>query len=317
MNTIQFLETYFKDNETFFIFTLDRNNNKTYQRNFTINDTRLKEYIKKCEYFNKNGSDIYYSLNTFQKIDSDRRVRRRETHIHNIKSFYFDIDKDTDRIYPHIIELFGTPTFDINTSIGKKQLIYQFDKPYYGDTKYFSQLLQGVCSNFKTDKTFDTPRIFKLIGNNLINNKNGYKINFEYSKKYFTFEEFEKKSKQFLHLIETPMKKTIKTTDKSLKKVSKTKNKKVCDRLFDYEKYNVKPKINKKYNDLLKKYQYDYSITDISFVKWLRLSKQISDEKILVEKLFLARGYDNLMKKHNYQIDYYIKNILEKTLLQS
>ena len=309
MKIIDFLEKYFTKEENFFIFSLDRKNKKGFQKSFTLNDNGLIKYLNKMEWFNKNGCDIYYSLNTFKPIE--KKIKRREENIENIKSFYFDIDKDTEIIYPKIIEYFGTPTFDINTSPNKKQLIYQFEKPFKGDTKYFSQLLQGCCYQFETDKTFDTPRIFKLCGGDLINNKNGYKINFEYSEKYFKFEDFEKLSKPFLPLTI----KEVKTPSKNSKMVSNIKKDKRVDTNFtEYEKYKGMYKINKKYNELLKRCDNDYSKTDISFVKWLRTSKQISNEEILIEKLFLSRGYESLMEKHGYQIDYYLENILEKTI---
>lgn len=309
MKIIDFLKTYFTKEETFFIFSLDRENKRTFQKSFTVTNPTLENYLKKMIWFNNTkNSDIYYSLNAFKPIDG--KVKRREENIQHIKSFYFDIDSNTEIIYPKIIEYFGTPTFDINTSPNKKQLIYQFDKPFIGDTKYFSKLLQGCCYHFETDKTFDTPRIFKLIGEDLINNKNGYKINFEYSEKYYKFEDFERLSKPFIHLAS----KEKKTPSKKVKKVSNTKVIKKVDTDFtEYEKYKGMYKINKKYNDLLKKCEYDYSKTDISFVKWLRTSKQISNEEILIAKLFQSRGYDCLMEKHSYQIDYYILNILEKT----
>lgn len=312
MTVLQFLQTYFKEEEIFFFFSLDRNNNKVVQRSFTLKNKGLEKYINQLKWFNKNGSDIYYSLNSFKRVDN--KVKRREEYINNIKSFYFDIDKDTEVIYPKIIEMFGVPTFDINTSPNKKQLIYQFDKPFQGDTKYFSQLLQGLVNHFGTDKTFDTPRIFKLIGDNLINNKNGYKINFEYNKRFVSFEEFEKLSLPFLPKIIEDKKrpqKTLKITPKT-KKLTTIEEKSY---LFNYEDFKGEYKINKKYNQLLEKYNYDYSTTDIGFVKWLRVSKQISNEYELVKRLFLSRGYDHLMNKHSYQIDYYIKNILDKTMV--
>jgi len=313
MSIIDFLNDYFNSEENFFIFTLDRNTKKVYQRVFTIDSPLLEDYINKCLYFNSKGSDIYYSLNTFKKVDN--KLQRRHPNINSIKSFYFDIDTDMEIIYPKIIELFGKPTYDINTSPNKKQLIYKFDKPYQGDYEYFSQLLEGLSKHFKTDKTFDTPRIFKLIGKGLQNNKNGYKINFIKNENYFTFEDFEKKAKPFLHLIDAKQTKKPKPIKNQLKNPPKTKKSTTPHtNTYDYEKYANNFKINKKYNQLLQKYNNDYSTTDLAFVKWLRTTKQINDNEILVEKLFSARGYKNIMEKHNYQINYYITNILEKTL---
>ena len=312
MKPIQFLKDYFSSEENFFIFTLDRNTSKTYQRTFTTQHHQLEDYLKKCLYFNSIGSDIYYSLNTFKKVDN--KLRRRHPNINSIKSFYFDIDTDMEIIYPKIIKLFGSPTYDINTSPNKKQLIYKFDNVYKGDYTYFSQLLEGITKYFKTDKTFDTSRVFKMIGSGLQNNKNGYKINFVKNENYFTFEDFEVLAKPFLHLIEIKPDKKPKPIKNTLINPPKTKKSTPTHtNLYDYKKYENNFKINKKYNQLLTKYQNDYSIADIAFVKWLRTSKQINDNEILVEKLFSARGYDSIMK-HNYQIDYYIVNILEKTL---
>ena len=312
MQVIEFLQDYFKCGENFFIFTLERNTGKVYQRAFTTDSPKLEDYIKKCLYFNSKGSDIYYSLNTFKKIDN--KLQRRHPNIETIKSFYFDIDSEIEIIYPKIIKMFGDATFDINTSPNKKQLIFMFDKPYIGDFTYFSQLLEGLTKHFKTDKTFDTPRIFKLIGTGLQNNKNGYKINFTKNENYFTFEKFEELAKSFLPLIEIkPSKKPKPIKNQVINPLKTKKSTSTHTNLYDYKKFDLKPKINKKYNELLEKYQNDHSVADIAFVKWLRTAKQITADEVLVEKLFSARGYDSLMK-HNYQIDYYITNLLEKTL---
>lgn len=312
MTPYQFLKDYFSSEENFFIFTLDRNTGKVYQRTFTTQHHQLEDYLKKCLYFNSIGSDIYYSLNTFKKVDN--KLRRRQPNINSIKSFYFDIDTDMEIIYPKIIKLIGSPTYDINTSPNKKQLIYKFDIPYQGNYEYFSQLLEGLTKHFKTDKTFDTPRVFKMIGSGLQNNKNAYKINFIKNENYFTFEDFEVLAKPFLHLIEIkPIKKSKPIKNQHINPPKTKKSTPTHTNLYDYKKYANNFKINKKYNQLLQTYQNDYSVADIAFVKWLRTAKQINDNEILVEKLFSARGYDSIMT-HNYQIDYYITNILEKTL---
>ena len=313
MTPYNFIQDYFKTEENFFIFTLDRNTGKVYQRTFTKDSKDLKNYLDKCLYFNSKGSDIYYSLNTFKRVDN--KLKRRLDNVNSIKSFYFDIDTDMEIIYPKIIELFGKPTYDINTSPNKKQLIYKFDKPYQGDYKYFSKLLEGLTKHFKTDKTFDAPRIFKLIGDGLQNNKNAYKINFVKNENYFRFEYFEKLAKPFLHLIEIkpikkpkPIKKTSINPPKTKKSTSTYTN------VYDYEKYEDNFKINNKYNQLLEKYKNDNSTTDLAYLRWLRMAKQINDDEVLVERLFSARGYSDIMNKHNYQIDYYIENLLEKSL---
>lgn len=313
MSIIDFLNDYFNEEENFFIFTLDRNTNNVYQRAFSTNHTELENYLKKCLYFNSKGSDIYYSLNTFKKVDN--KLKRRPDNLNSIKSFYFDIDKDTDTIYPKIITMFGVPTYDINTSPNKKQLIYKFDNPYKEDYEYFSKLLEGLTKYFNTDKTFDTQRVFKLIGDGLQNNKNGYKINFIKNENYFSFEKFEELAKPFLHLIDTKQNKKAKPIKNQRKNPPKTKKSTIPHtNTYDYEKYANNFKINKKYNKLLQKHNNDYSTTDLAFVKWLRTAKQINDNEVLVEKLFSARGYHSIMEKHHYQIDYYITNILEKSL---
>jgi hypothetical protein len=64
MKPIQFLKDYFSSEENFFIFTLDRNTSKIYQRTFTTQHHQLEDYLKKCLYFNSIGSDIYYSAHS-------------------------------------------------------------------------------------------------------------------------------------------------------------------------------------------------------------------------------------------------------------
>lgn len=314
MKIIDFLKKYYTEEDTFIFVSLHRkgeelHNRKIFTKTMTLKDKGLMDYINRLKWFNSIGYDIYFSLNSLK--NDNGKANRKATGIDKVKSFYFDIDENTEIIYPKIIEYFGTPTFDVNTSPNKKQLIYQFKEAYSEDITYFSRLLEGATNNFCGDKTFDVSRIFRLSGDNTINNKNGHVVNYEYTEIYYDFEDFEKLSLPFLHL----SKKENKTPSKKSKKVS---NKKVIEKpnkdFTKYDKYKGVYKINKKYNDLLEKCNYDYSKTDISFVKWLRTSKQISNEEILIEKLFFARSYDSLMDKHSYQIDYYLENILEKTL---
>ena len=68
-----------------------------------------------------NNKDIYISLNTFNK-ESDKRTK---LNIKDIKSIFFDIDIDADTIKDNIIKELGIPTFVIQTSSNKYQLIYQ------------------------------------------------------------------------------------------------------------------------------------------------------------------------------------------------
>ena len=220
-----------------------------------------------------------------------------------------------DVIYPQIISLFGEPTYKFTSSKGKYQLIYKFIEPYQGDFTYFKQLLKGIVYHLHPiDKLFDIARIFRLACfKNKKPSNNDFLVEVEKFENYYTFEAFEKIAKPFL-LPEIVKKTTLKPS----KTVLKPKPLQNTDKSSDtnkYEKYShISKKINKKYKELLEKYN-DKSTADIAYVKWLRTAKQIDDEDELILKLFEARGYTDLVDKHGYQLDYYITNILEKTLI--
>ncbi len=323
MRAIEFLKDYFTPDEYFIIAQKHPSKNGKVKHHHTmlnIENKSIEKHLGRFYYLNKEeqGADIYFTLNTY-KVQTSRYPKRTEEFVDTIKSFYFDIDKgDIESKKTNIINLCGTPTYIIQTSKGKFQFIYKFKEPYVvknkEDRDNFKQLLKGLTYHFDVDKTFDTARIFRLSG---YMNKKPQNENFIVKIKKFenlsSFEEFEKIAKEYT-LEDTSKKKTItdeaKTPQKPTLKIKVGK----CTKENNFKEYEGITKIpNRKYYDLLKKYNDDYSITDLAFARWLRYSKYITDDEVIIQKIFQARGYNHLMKKHSYQIDYYFENILEKS----
>ena len=317
MRTEQFLRDYFMEDEHFIIAlkTLPATKDKkayTTHKLLNIKDPTLTKFLGHCYYKNRDEAvDIYFTLNSYQEQTS--KIQRVESLVSSIKSFYFDIDKEVELLYPKIIELFGEPTYKITTSENKYQLIYKFNEPFKGDFIYFKQLLKGVVYHLHPlDKLFDIARIFRLAGyrNKKPTNKD-FLVSVEKQESYYTFEQFEHIAKPFMLMENKPIKKSAQTPLKS----KTIKNAPNSSNDINFDKYKgIEKKVNKKYNELLTKYKNDKSTADLAFVKWLRYSKMIDDEETLTLKLFEARGYENLMQKHGYHIAYYIQNILEKSI---
>lgn len=317
MRTEQFLRDYFNEDEHFIIAlkTLPAVKEKkayTTHKLLNIKDPNISKFLGHCYYKNRDeATDIYFTLNSYQ--EQTGKIQRVESLVSSVKSFYFDIDKEVELIYPKIIKLFGEPTYKITTSTNKYQLIYKFDKPFKGDFTYFKQLLKGVVYHLHPlDKLFDIARIFRLAGyrNKKPANKD-FLVSIEKQENYYTFEQFERIAKPFMLTENKPAKKSAQTPPKS----KTIKNAPNSSSDINFDKYKgIEKKVNKKYNELLAKYKDDKSTADLAFVKWLRCSKMIDDEEILTMKLFEARGYNELMQKHSYHIAYYIKNILEKSI---
>jgi hypothetical protein len=317
MRTEQFLRDCFTEDEHFIIAlkTLPATKDKkayTTHKLLSIKDPNLTKFLGHCYYKNRDeATDIYFTLNSYQ--EQTTKIQRVENLVTGIKSFYFDIDKEVELLYPKIINLFGEPTYKITTSENKYQLIYKFNQAYRGDFTYFKQLLKGVVYHLHPlDKLFDIARIFRLAGyrNKKPTNKD-FLVSIEKQENYYTFEHFEHIAKPFMLTENKPIKKSAQTPQKS--KIIKNAPNSSSDTNFDKYK-GITKKVNKKYNELLTRYKNDKSTADLGFVKWLRYSKMIQDEETLTLKLFEARGYENLMQKHSYQIDYYIQNILEKSI---
>lgn len=322
MRAIDFLKEYFNDDEYFIITRKYPKKNgkvKHYQTMVNIKDISIEKRLGKFYYQNKNENvDIYFSLNTYHHQKS-YYPSRKEEYVKTIKSFYFDIDKgDVELKKSNIIKMFGIPTYIIETSKGKFQFIYKFKEPViindFSDIEYFKQLLKGLLYHFDVDKTFDSARIFRLVG--YMNKKQGnndFIVKIQKNNYYYTFKEFENIAKDYLLPIKQNKKRV--SNNKSISKSkSKTSNKNKID-ISNYDKYkNITRTFNKKYIELLDKYNEDYSTADISYARLLYFRKNLTDDEI-IEKIFKARGYNHIMEKHDYQINYYFENILDKCKL--
>ena len=324
MKNIEFLSDYFNDDENFIIaqtYPKDKDGKRKHHHTMlNIKMKNLSAHLGRFYYMNRDEDvDIYFTLHSFKKQNSFY-PSRKEKFVDKIKSFYFDIDKgDIEQKKADIINLLGHPTYLIETSQSKFQFVYMFSEPIIvkseDDINKFKNLLKGLCHFFDIDKIQDTARVFRLSDymNKKPQNKN-FKVTIQKYEYYYNYEEFAELAKNYIRE-ETKPKKTSKIDAQPRQKPLKTKEPKINSSESQFDKYKGLKKIpNRKYKELLNKYNQDKSTTDLAFAKWLRYSKQITDEDVITEKIFKARGYKELMEKHGYQIEYYIDNILEKSL---
>jgi len=322
MKAIEFLNQYFNNDEYFIIaqkYPKKGDKVKHYHTQLSLLTLNLEKYLGRFYYLNKDDNvDIYFSLNSYQK-QSSRYPKRTELLVSTIKSFYFDIDKgNVEAKKDEIMTYFGQPTFIIESSKNKFQFIYQFDMPIQANEevrKEFKQLLKGLCYHFDVDKTFDTARIFRLVGyKNKKPHNNDFVVRVNYFPYTYNYKDFKEKATPFLIEKETTIKQQKKKIEQESKNINQKNSSSIPSNFDNFLQFKDIKKIpNSKYIKLLKKYNYDKSTTDLAYAKWLRYQKNITEDEIIILKIFQARGYDNLIEKHGYQLDYYFQNILEKS----
>ena len=324
MKNIEFLRDYFSEDENFIIYQKHKKDEngkvKHHHTMLNIKMENLSSHLGRFYYMNRDKDvDIYFTLHAFKKQKSFY-PSRQENFVDKIKSFYFDIDKgDIKQITSDIISLLGHPTYIIESSKDKFQFIYKFKEPYIVEDEEqianFKKSLQGFCHYFVIDKIQDTARVFRLAGYmNKKPNNNNFKVTIKKYEHYYNFADFEKVARDYL-LPEKESKKSRQNPSEPRQKTIISKKTDIESSGGKFDKYKgIKKVINRKYKELLNKYNQDKSTADLAFAKWLRTSKQITDGDVIIEKIFKARGYTELMQKHGYQIEYYFENILEKSL---
>lgn len=322
MTAFEFLTDYFKSDEHFIIaqkYPKIDGKVKHHHTMLNIKNKNLSSQLGRFYYMNRDKDvDIYFSLNSY-KLQKSFYPSRKEEFINSIKSFYFDIDKlDIESKKTEIINLLGQPTYIIESSQGKFQFIYKFKEPHIvknaEERDKFKKLLKGLIYHFDIDKTFDTARIFRLVD---YMNKKPQNNNFQVTiKKYpylYNFADFEKVARNYL-LPEIKPKTSIKKDARIVHKAIINKKTDISSTASRFDKYKgIKKTINRKYKELLHKYNQDKSTADLAFARWLRTAKQITDEDVIIEKIFKARGAENIYEMHQYQLEYYFENILEKS----
>ncbi len=317
----QFLKKYYHSKyDIFYLFYLNRDNKKkSFQRYTGANRKLFHPLIDEAIYKNKNRYDIYFSLNTF--TFKDRKIMRSKNYVKEVRAIYFDIDEDAVNIKNTIenIDLFSSPTFTIQTSAEKYQLIYMLDNPLTTNFSEFEQVLKFLTQYFNTDATFDISRIFRIP--NLINNKNGFSIKYNYQETTIDFEKVKQFATDKGYIYHEPIEKIKKSKSKRLpKKIQSNikikaptkEHKGVVSPLYDITQYKDIPyKVNAQYDYLLRKYDLDKSTADLAYCRWLYFKKKLKKDTTIIKRLISARGYDDLILAHPY-IDDYLTTILEK-----
>ena len=118
MRTEQFLRDYFTEDEHFIIAlkTLPAAKDKkayTTHKLLNIKDPNLSKFLGHCYYKNRDEAvDIYFTLNSYQEQSTN--IKRVESLVNGVKSFYFDIDKEVELLYRLIRRGTQWKIFDVN-----------------------------------------------------------------------------------------------------------------------------------------------------------------------------------------------------------
>ena len=136
--------------------------------------------------------------------------------------------------------------------------------------------------HFNIDKTHDCARRFRLV--EYMSKKQGnndFIVQIKKHEIYYDFEEFEKIAINYV-LEEKKKKSSTKQKSKVNSTKNKTPKKTENSNISNFNKYKFISKIfNKKYKELLDKYNNDYSTADIAYARWLYFQKNLDDETII------------------------------------
>lgn len=295
INTNTFIDTYFNEEDVFYIFLLNRTNElKTTKetKSYYCNKRLFYKHYSNYKKWNKKGIDLYFSLNTFQQIEN--KISRKESYVKDIKSLFFDIDIEAKTIKPNIIKSLGQPTYEIQTSPNKYQLLYCLNDTNI-DKETFKNISKTLTYYFKTDTTFDTARVARLPQN--INNKNNFNVKYFYNKCFYSLNHFE----TFIanNKLLAPQKE---------KKKSIQKPKKVIED-FSHIKQAPNKTYLEKYNSFLLKNGNDFSAADMSFCVYLTKVKKLKNNKTIFKHFI--NTCPNIETRHP-NIEEYFLNILTK-----
>lgn len=254
---------------------------------------------KKLQALNYYKKDIYLTLNTFK----DAQKGRFEHNIKNVKFLFFDIDYNGEIIKDKIIKELNNPTFLIQTSPEKYQLLYKLDKENYNhaDVKSISKILTNY---FNTDKTFDLARVFRCPF--FTNNKNNFKVKILQNNKDISYSlDYFNNFIELNNLKEIEQQKdSIKTTFKAS---TKQKDNKAIDNTNNID-FNANNKYLSTYNNFVLKANNDKSKADLAFIRFLRYRKL--NINICIKHLKECR--QDLNEKHAHELDYYINCLITK-----
>jgi 5S rRNA maturation endonuclease (ribonuclease M5) len=297
-NSIDFLSSYFKEYDTFYVFLLNREDRTQTKQYYNTIDT-FKKNLFNYQQKNNDGWDIYFSVNSFTR--KNEKIFRQEPYVKEVKSLFFDIDTNGIEIKEKIMRSLGEPSIQLQTSPEKFQLFYALENMLDIEPQKLKEISKSLTYHFETDTTFDLARVARLPF--FINNKNNWSVKvLNFNNKLFNISYFE----DFIvnNNLLTPQ-----------KKEEEKKNKPVP----------VKPTLNKpkgspnayyqgQYNKFLNRTplkfgELDYSAADMSFIVYLQKVKKLTGVKTLY-KHFLLNCPD--VENRHPNTEQYFYDILEK-----
>lgn len=278
-------------------------------RNFIKQNKHNKEslsglVIKELYQFNntKNRS-VYLSLNSYNSSEY-----RTKSDIIRIKSIFFDIDEDAKNIVPKIIKALGSPTYQIQSSKNKYQLIYRFTTPLNPDKIHeYEKISYTLTKYFHTDpSTWDVTRIFRApFTKNQKRETGALGFRTTVTKNDVTY------SLQCFH--DFIYKNSIAILDPKTKKTDVLKEKKselqpqISLPISSHRETipQTKNKYEIEYNKLLREKHYDNSKADAALVTYLK-TRNYPDEQIKKILLYCRKDWS----AKNGRIDSYIDDLI-------
>lgn len=308
MKILEFIKDFTKNlnkNEYLYICTLNRET-KEFKQYYNDKNNLNSKKIYNFLYFKNNNekTDVYLSLNPFIKLNNT--IFRQKKYQKRIDYIFLDFDHDGLKRKNRAIEEMGKPTYLIQTSKDKFQLLYKFkyntQNISINDIESIQKIIQEY---FNSDNVFDSTRIFRLPY--FKNNKNGFitklleSNNTTYELKYFL--DFLDKKNIKRDISKNPPKVEDKREERKKERREKEeiKNFSISNKkLEEYKRiYNIIK--NKKNTD-------DLSTVDFTFIK--RYKEELNcDIELICEVLQFVRP-DNF-EKHLHEYEYYISRKLE------
>lgn len=328
----EFIDDYYEDNEYFTLTLLTKHSDmitkeqeqksekynqwldngkigREPNRNFIKQNKHNKESINGLvikelyQHNNTKNRSVYLSLNSYNSSEY-----RTKTDIIRIKSLFFDIDENAKNIVPKIIKALGSPSYLIQSSKYKYQLIYRFLTPLNPDKLHeYERISYTLTKFFETDpSTWDVTRIFRAPFTKNQKRETGAlgfrttvtKIDITYSLQYF--HDFLK-----INSIEILDPKHQKN---DLPKQQKCESQPQISLPIPSNRETIPQTKNKyeiEYNKLLREKNYDNSKADAALVTYLK-TRNYPDEQIKKILLYCRKDWS----AKNGRIDSYIDDLI-------
>lgn len=314
-NSLDFLKSYFTDEDYFFITLIDKTTKRAQNYHHNINSFSKNLNLIKSK--NRTHS-VYFTLNSFKPLrectlNDYKRPTKTKENVSHINALIFDFDNPStskSNLTNLIKSLNIKPTYIVQTSKDKFQICFKLnDKDI--NFKEYELINKTLATYFESDINVCTvEKLFRLPF--FVNKKSDFEVqvvkhdfsinyNFEYFKDFVLNNENTKLIYEELFL------KKVKIKSPVLKKQSTTK----VDFIFE-ELETLEEKFLKRYRYFLKQNHNDASVVDVIYINSRK--KETQDFNLVFNEILYLRELCNKPVKRNLE-DYFKDR--EKTFLDT